>query len=313
MSDREEQESHQNTVEGKVSLASEEKRIKSGRSVDEFVPKTISMDVFKKMSRKQQKKHMRQELWDATADDFKAKRRQKDKESRKRRRQEKAREEPKEKDAKRTLKQEHSGCRIIIDMDFDDRMGDHEIKSVCSQVGRCYALNRQASTPVYLHVTRLHDKCKRRFDAAMIQYCNWDTEYVRMEDSEYVDLFPQKDQLVYLTADSPNVIETLDPQKAYIIGGIVDKNRYPRLTLDKAEAQGIAHAQLPIGKYVRMSTRKIMTVNQIFEMLVRFLELRDWERAFLETIPQRKFKDADKPSPLEECGIDRQCDEDESE
>jgi tRNA (guanine9-N1)-methyltransferase len=53
-----------------------------------------------------------------------------------------------------------------------------------------------------------------------------------------------------LTADSENTLKTLDKSKAYIIGGIVDRNRYKSLTLDKANKDGIAHAKLPIQDYI---------------------------------------------------------------
>ena len=39
---------------------------------------------------------------------------------------------------------------------------------------------------------------------------------------------------MYLTADSKNDIKELDPEDVYIIGGIVDRNRYLNLTLNKA-------------------------------------------------------------------------------
>ena len=32
--------------------------------------------------------------------------------------------------------------------------------------------------------------------------------------------------VVYLTADSPNELEELEPRKNYVIGALVDKNRY---------------------------------------------------------------------------------------
>ncbi|KAJ2520746.1 tRNA (guanine(9)-N(1))-methyltransferase [Coemansia sp. RSA 1939] len=281
-----------------------------GPSVNTYEPKTIGIDEFRRMSRKQQKKHMRQEMWEAGAEEYKAKRRLKNKESRKRRRahnREEAEAEAEDDGAagekKPAAEQKHSGCRVVIDMDFDDRMSQREVRSVCAQVGRCYAVNRQTAAPVDLHITRLHGQARRHFDTSMAQHRNWDPSYVAMEDAEYLDLFPAG-RLVYLTADSPNVIESLDSASVYVIGGIVDKNRFPRLTLEKAAAQGIAHAQLPIAKYVRMATRKVMTVNQIFEMLVRFLAVGDWERAFVDVIPSRKFKDGreDKPSAVEADG-----------
>jgi len=53
-----------------------------------------------------------------------------------------------------------------------------------------------------------------------------------------------------LTADSENLLTVLDPTDVYIIGGIVDRNRYVNLTLDRANEQGIRHGRLPIGDHV---------------------------------------------------------------
>jgi tRNA (guanine9-N1)-methyltransferase len=47
---------------------------------------------------------------------------------------------------------------------------------------------------------------------------------VRIHTESYLKVFP-KEELVYLTSDSPNEIQTLDSQKVYIIGGLVDHNR----------------------------------------------------------------------------------------
>ncbi|KAJ1733648.1 tRNA (guanine(9)-N(1))-methyltransferase [Coemansia biformis] len=247
----------------------------------------MSMEAFRELSRNQQKKVMRQEMWDRRAAEFKDKQRQRRREGRRRHKQRVARGETPAR--RKPSEQTHSGVHVVLDMAFDDKMCDKEIKSVCSQVRRCYAVNRQAAQQVDLHVTRLHGQCQQRL-AATTDYSRWSAQHVVFHDGEYLDLF-DKQSLVYLTADSPNVVDRLEPGKMYIIGGIVDKNRYPRLTLDKAEQQGIAHAQLPIGQYVRMATRRVVTVNQIFEMLIGFIQTGDWKSAFLDVIPQRKLKD----------------------
>ncbi|KAL7411521.1 guanine-1-methyltransferase-domain-containing protein [Mrakia frigida] len=99
-----------------------------------------------------------------------------------------------------------------------------------------------------------------------------------------------QENVVYLTADSPHEIDALEEGMTYVIGGIVDHNRYKNLCLDKAEKLGIKTARLPIGTYLSaMPTRKVLTVNQVYEILTGWVEFRDWEVVLQKVIPQRKF------------------------
>ena len=63
----------------------------------------------------------------------------------------------------------------------------------------------------------------------------------------------------------------LEPQKIYIIGGIVDRNVHKGLCEGKAREQGIATAKLPIQDYVNLNSNKVLTVNQVFAMLVEWV------------------------------------------
>ena len=60
----------------------------------------------------------------------------------------------------------------------------------------------------------------------------------------------------------------------------------------KAVEQGLRTARLPIDEYVRLQTRKVLTVNQVFEILMEYRGHHDWRRAFHAVIPERKFQGA---------------------
>ena len=70
-----------------------------------------------------------------------------------------------------------------------------------------------------------------------------------------------KERMVYLTADSPNVITHLEPDKVYVIGALVDRNRHKELCYKKALEMNIETAQLPIGEHLKLKSRRILAVN----------------------------------------------------
>ncbi|KAH8757313.1 guanine-1-methyltransferase-domain-containing protein [Diaporthe sp. PMI_573] len=96
------------------------------------------------------------------------------------------------------------------------------------------------------------------------------------------------DSIVYLSADSPNVLEKLEPHTSYVIGGLVDRNREKLLCQKRAEEKGIRTAKLPIGDYMVMASRQVLATNHVVEIMSKWLETGDWGKAFQEVIPKRK-------------------------
>lgn len=96
------------------------------------------------------------------------------------------------------------------------------------------------------------------------------------------------ESIVYLSADSPNVLDKLEPHTSYVIGGLVDRNREKLLCQKRAEEKGIRTAKLPIGDYMQMASRQVLATNHVVEIMSKWLETGDWGKAFQEVIPKRK-------------------------
>ena len=65
----------------------------------------------------------------------------------------------------------------------------------------------------------------------------------------------------------------------------------------KANSDGVRSARLPIGTYLsELPTRKVLTVNQVFDILVKWVETRDWQEALYSVVPKRKFQGAVRTS-----------------
>jgi len=195
------------------------------------------------------------------------------------------------------------GGRVVVDLGFDEKMTEKEVQSLCSQLGYTYSANRQAGNPFTLVFTSLNGKSLERLESlGDASYKRWTTTEWWAEGYERLwETDPAvKQSLVYLTADSDEELTELKPDETYVIGGICDHNRLKNECLNKAQTSGIRTARLPIGTYLsELRTRKVLTVNQAFEILVHWVDTRDWESAFHAVIPKRKFEESSKSKEKE--------------
>ncbi|CAN4114617.1 unnamed protein product [Withania somnifera] len=207
------------------------------------------------------------------------------------------RSEEKGKKIQRLTKAKQNGQNLVIDLEFDHLMNSSELHSLVQQIMYCYAVNGRCSCPAHLWLTG----CQGEMQDQLQRLPGFDKWIIEKENQPYIEAFQaQKERLVYLTADSETTLDVLDPKHIYIIGGLVDRNRWKGLTMKKAEDQGIQTAKLPIGTYLKMSSSQVLTVNQVVEILLKYLETGDWKTSFFEVIPQRKRCEGDNDIEREE-------------
>lgn len=179
---------------------------------------------------------------------------------------------------------EASKISVAIDLDFPEFMVESDQRKVVKQVKLCYTNNRKAVHPLQFYITSFTGIMKDIFVCVQPGCVNWD---VYFKEEDYYNIFDHRN-IVYLTAESENVLETLDESKTYVIGGLVDHNQQKGLCHQRALQRKINHAQLPISQYIKLSSRKVLTINHVFEILVKYTETRNWEQAFYDVIPKRK-------------------------
>ncbi|XP_040454929.1 tRNA methyltransferase 10 homolog A isoform X3 [Falco naumanni] len=186
------------------------------------------------VSKRQRKKLLKQKQWEEQKDLRRQKRKEK-RQKRKLERQSKL-DSNNEGNVRKRMRREvvPSTLRLIVDCSFDDLM------------------------VLKFYLTSHGGQLKCNMNENDKGWVNWKDIQIRTE--HYSELI-KKEDLVYLTSDSPDVLSELDEKKAYVIGGLVDHNHHKGITYRKAVEQGIGHAQLPLGNFVKMNSRKVLAVN----------------------------------------------------
>lgn len=258
------------------------------------------------LSKRQRKKLIKLQQWEVK----KKEKRLKEKEKMKQRKLEAiqaglpTRNGPSRKELKRNkIDYSKSDITIAVDLSFDEMMIDKDVAKCVKQLLRIYTMNRRSERPIPLHFTGIRpggsvEKHLKRNDG----YQHWD---VKFSDKPFVDLF-ERDKLVYLSSESDNVLTTLEKDHVYVIGGLVDHNQYKGHCHGLASEMGIRHARLPLSEHLVIKTRTILTINQVFEILMKVQLGKPWQETLLEVLPMRKGA---KPKETDAISCDEKIEE----
>lgn len=158
---------------------------------------------------------------------------------------------------------------------FPELMTEKEKKSTSIQINQCIneLKNSQKSVNLILsNYKSLSDYFSKGFD-------NWP---VTFQDES---IFSNQNKLIILSADADEELTELDLNYTYVIGGLVDKNRYKNLLKNKGS--DYKTQKFCISKYLKLTTN-VLSINQSFGILVDFFNTEDWKLSF-GSIPKRKI------------------------
>lgn len=179
------------------------------------------------------------------------------------------------------------GQPLVFDMAYDNYMKPSELQNTVSQLLESEGWNRRNVDPFHIYFCNLKIDSAYHRELVKRYREKWDKLLLTATEKSPVDVFP-KDRIIYLTADSPNVMTTFKHDKMYIIGSFVDKNTQTGTSLAKAKRLKLATERLPLDKYLQWDIgNKNLTLDQMIRILLCMKNTGSWEEA-LKFVPRRK-------------------------
>ena len=182
-----------------------------------------------------------------------------------------------------------TGLKVAIDCSMEDAMSPKEICKLCRQIQAAYGSNSRSDNPFHLYLTGLK-KDSKTYVECQRQCPGFENYLIDVNELMHHQLF-KSDIIVYLTPDSPNLLQTLDPNKVYIIGGLVDENLDTGLTYKSAQELHIETARLPVDLYMNKTNpgaHCVMPINHVMNILLDIHGGHTWPDVFSMYLPQRK-------------------------
>ena len=180
---------------------------------------------------------------------------------------------------------------VCLDLIFCEQLREKEVTSVANQVQHCYGLNRKMAKkkPLELHLLGVALPSLAPVFERHEGFESW--KVFRHASSNLKELFDPT-RIVYLSPESPNILQVIDEESVYVIGGISDnQNELKGTTLLYAADNGYRHARLPLMENCPGLTTRgtVLNINHCFQIILLMAQGDiTWAEAIDIAVPTRE-------------------------
>uniref|UniRef100_A0A914R425 RNA (guanine-9-)-methyltransferase domain-containing protein 1 n=1 Tax=Panagrolaimus davidi TaxID=227884 RepID=A0A914R425_9BILA len=196
--------------------------------------------------------------------------------------------------------------QIAVDCRYIPYLSERAQNLTSIQLGYMISANRRSPNPWPLHFINfdlnknIFKECKRKHLGVLD---NDRKLSAFISDKNYTEIFDRK-KLIYLSPDADEPLKTIESDKIYIIGGIVDRvaeKNIPRYaSLEMSIIDGIQSYRLPINENVNWQAgTQFLTLVTVMKILQKSFENNgNWKETMEKLIPVRHVKPLDGRAPL---------------
>jgi len=183
------------------------------------------------------------------------------------------------------------GQNFVIDLGFTKgsqdmyKMEGKEITSIQSQMKEVFRLNRSMWEPYNIYLCN-YDEGNETV-TSMVNGLKGYTMHVTSQC--FTEVLP-KDKLVYLSPDSPNILNSYSHDDIYILGALVDKRMPRAYTYRKALSLGIRSAKFNLQPFEFTRQKKpYFAFSDVFQILADLKDTNgNWMYAYRNLLSGRK-------------------------
>jgi len=191
--------------------------------------------------------------------------------------------------------------RVAIDLSFAATLSEVEQRSLWRQLQVCWGANRRAVAPLSLHLTSLagcpsqgiemgwpSERTPPSSAVERVRALGWTVGVHEGAVTEHFD----RSSVIYLSPDADTVLETLQTDTVYVMGGLVDRSVRRGASLCRAAQLGVRAARLPLQEHAPSvhNGRLPLTLNAVLELLLHANAGGEWADAIVAALPERSLR-----------------------